>query len=92
MPGGDPGSFAYGKDIGIFPIGYAVKSHTDTLAYGSTALLEMNVERDRVGIFPRCMKSIAADLPHLHRHLTIARLNTTGFGNDDALETHVSAW
>jgi hypothetical protein len=37
------------------------------------------------------MKPIAADLPHLDRHLPVARFNAAGLGNDDPLKAHVPA-
>jgi hypothetical protein len=37
------------------------------------------------------MKPIAADLPHLDRHLPVARFNAAGLGNDYPLKAHVPA-
>lgn len=68
-----------------------MKGDTNPLTDGGAAILEMNIERNRVSIFPRRMKPIAADLSHVDRQLLVSCFNTAGFGNNDALKAHISA-
>jgi hypothetical protein len=81
--GRDPRAFANREHVRIFTIGDAVKGHANALADGGTALLQVNIERDGVGVFSDRMKPIAADLPHVDRHLPVARFNAAGLGNND---------
>ena len=68
-----------------------MKGHANALADGGTALLQVDIEGDGVGVFSGRMKPIAADLPHVDRHLPVARFNAAGLGNNDPLKAHVSA-
>ena len=90
MPVAIPGPSPTERTSG-FTIGDAVKRHANALAHGGTALLQVNIEGDGVGVLPGRMKPIAADLPHLDRHLPVARFNAAGLGNDYPLKAHVSA-
>ena len=60
-----PRSFAHREHVRVFTIGDAVKGHANALADGGTALLQVDIEGDGVGVFSDRMKPIAADLPML---------------------------